>query len=81
MFLLLAPAIVGMCYLIPELVRVIYTNFSDSKAALTSNFAIFFLGSVLYTVFIHKGICIKRALSIHSPSTWILGHNSHIKDV
>ncbi|MDG0032748.1 polysaccharide biosynthesis C-terminal domain-containing protein [Priestia sp. Y58] len=47
MFLLLAPAIVGMCYLMPELVKVIYTNFSDSDAALTSTFAIFFLGSVL----------------------------------
>ncbi len=41
MFLLLAPAIVGICYLISELVKVIYTNFSDSDAALTSTFAIF----------------------------------------
>lgn len=47
MFLLLAPAIVGMCYLMPELVKVIYPNFSISDASLTSSFAIFFLGSVL----------------------------------
>ncbi|WP_394557999.1 murein biosynthesis integral membrane protein MurJ [Priestia aryabhattai] len=47
MFLLLAPAIVGMCYLMPELVKAIYTNFSDKDASLTSTFSIFFLGSVL----------------------------------
>jgi len=50
MFLLIAPSVAGMMILIEPLVRIVYERgaFTESTTALTSYYALFYMGSVLF---------------------------------
>lgn len=50
MFLLIAPAVAGMMIFIEPIVRMVYERgaFTESTTALTSHYAIFYMGSVLF---------------------------------